>query len=111
MKERHRDGIGEAVEDDFIYHVAARADGVPEQTQHRDPDSLPRRRTLLHRGHLSAQSRESTRPATLEESLEEESRDAARPRPHRNHHGDQLREFRFRRKVCCLCSDRVHVIT
>lgn len=56
MEKRDRDRIGEAIEDDFINHVATRADGVPEQAQHRDPHSLPHGRALLHRGHLSAQA-------------------------------------------------------
>lgn len=104
MKERHRDRIGEAVEDDFIDHVATRADGVPEQTQHRDPNSLPRRRALLHRGHLFSANRD----AILEDSLEKESRDSARPRPHQNHHGDQLRDSLDSGERCAVL-DRVHV--
>jgi len=57
VEKRDRDRIREAVEDDFIDHVSARADGVPAQTQHRDPHSLPHGRALLHRGHLSAKPR------------------------------------------------------
>lgn len=78
MEKRNRDRIGEAVEDDFIDHVAARADSVPEQAQHRDPHSLSHGRALLHRGHLSARA---TTRAALEESLVEESREGAEVTP------------------------------
>ncbi len=95
MKERHRDRIREVVEDYFIDHVATRADGVPEQTQYRDANSLPRRRTLLHRGHLFSANRDQRHWRTRWRMSHVTQRGHAP-----TNHGDQLRGFRLDRVDC-----------